>query len=65
MNLEGGIARIINECGQLSPNILKTTKLFHKQPQKDVTIVPSDKKKRLIALETIHYNNIYGKQIND
>ena len=56
--MKGGVARVINECEQLGPEILKTKKLPHKRPPKQVTIIPTDKTKRLIALDTEQYKEM-------
>ena len=56
--LKGGIAPVINECEQLGPEILKTKKLPYKRPPKHVTIIPTDKTKRLIALDTEQYKDM-------
>ena len=55
---KGGIARVINECEQLGPKILKTKKLPYKRPPKHVAIISTDKTKRLIALDTEQYKDM-------
>jgi hypothetical protein len=60
----GGMARIISECIQSGPNILKHKKLHYKQPPDTIVITPSDKSKRLIALHSTCYHDMVDKIIH-
>jgi hypothetical protein len=58
---KGGIARIISECIQSGPNILKHKKLHYKPRPDNIVITPSDKSKRLIALDSTCYHDMVDK----
>ena len=52
---------MINECGKQGSEILKTKRIPCKFPAKDITIVPTDKTKRLVALDTTQYKEMIKK----
>ncbi|XP_028413908.1 uncharacterized protein LOC114536755 [Dendronephthya gigantea] len=49
---------LINECERLGPNRLKNKKLAYKRPTADIVITPTDKTKRLVALDSSQYANM-------
>ena len=56
--LKGGLMRVINECENSGPEILKAKKISYKRPPSDVVITHTDKSKRLVALDSHEYLNM-------
>ena len=55
---KGGMIRVINECMKVGPTILKHKNTSYKPPPDNVVIIPSDKSKRLIALDHSSYEEM-------
>ena len=62
---KGGMSRIINECAKSGPKILRLKKMPYESPPDDVVITPSDKSKRLIALNSTRYQEMVRKSTID
>lgn len=58
---KGGIARIIDESERCGTTVLKSKRQQYHLPSKQVVIIPTDKSKRLVALDTNHYDDILRK----
>lgn len=51
---KGGIARIIEVCEQSGTEMLKSKRLRYRLPSNQIKITPTDKSKRLVALDSNH-----------
>ena len=56
--LQGGLGHIINECEESGKEILAKKQQNIQNPPDSVVIFSTDKTKRLIALDTNHYDQI-------
>ncbi|XP_068691472.1 uncharacterized protein [Montipora foliosa] len=54
----GGIARIIDKCEKTGTKILKSKRLKYEKPPDSVIITPTDKTKRLIAINETQYKDM-------
>ena len=58
---KGGIARLIDTCERTSKHILKAKQLQYDRPSEEVTIIKTDKSKRLVALDAHTYTEMVNK----
>ena len=59
--LSGGISCIIEKCQTTSTTFLKSKRQAYQKPPDSVVITPTDKSKRLIAIDKTHYEDILQK----
>jgi hypothetical protein len=62
---KGGIARIFNETKRAGVHILNKRKLSCEPPLETIVITPSDKTKRLLALDATSYRDMVSKSTID
>ena len=58
---KGGIARIIDKCETSGTQILQSKRQTYQKPPDSVVITPTDKTKRLVAIDTTQYKDILHK----
>ena len=58
---KGGIARLIDTCERTGKDVLKARQLQYNLPSEEVTIIETDKSKRLVALDAHTYIDMVNK----
>ena len=58
---KGGIARLIDTCERTGMDILKANQLQYNRPSEEVTIIETDKSKRLVPLDVLTYIEMVKK----
>jgi hypothetical protein len=62
---KGGMSRVIEEGNKKGSKILKNKTLTYELPPKNIVITPTDKTKRLLALDTTFYDNMLLKSTTE
>ena len=62
---KGGMVRVIEEGNRKGIKILKNKSLTYEPPPKNIVITPTDKTKRLLALDAILYHNMLLKSTTE